>query len=115
MTPFRFAIVGAGWRTDFFLRIAVALPERFEIAGLVVRSADKGAAAEARWGHRTFRTPQALLDAVQPEFWISSVSYAQNFEVNLALLEPGLPILTETPPAATLEQMHRLWDAVGEK
>jgi predicted dehydrogenase len=115
MQPFRFAVVGAGWRAEFFLRIAEALPEWFEIAGLVVRSEDKGRAIEGRWRVATHRTPEALLAAVQPEFWVSSVAYAQNFAVNLALLETGLPVLSETPPAAALEEMHRLWDAVGER
>ena len=31
MPPYRFAIVGAGWRAEFFLRIVSALPERFAL------------------------------------------------------------------------------------
>jgi predicted dehydrogenase len=114
MTPYRYAIVGAGWRAEFFLRITHSLPERFELAGVVVRNEEKGRAMEERWGCRTFRTPEALLDALQPEFWVSSVSYAASFDVNLALVRTGLPLLTETPPAATLEQMDALWEAVRE-
>jgi predicted dehydrogenase len=115
MQPFRFGIVGAGWRAEFFLRIVQALPEWFEIAGMVVRNQERGRAVEERWGVTTHRTPEALLDAVRPEFWVSSVAYAQNFAVSLALLEAGLPIFTETPPAGTLEEMYRLWDAVSER
>ncbi len=110
--PYRFAIVGGGWRAEFFLRIAAALPERFRLEGLVVRDPDKGQALEGRWGYPTFRTPGALLERTRPEFFVSSVSFGANFEVNLALLETGLPVITETPPAATLEQMRGLWDAV---
>src|SRR5436190_18611347 len=47
MQPYRFAIVGAGWRAEFFFRIAAALPERFHIAGLVVRDPEKGRRVEA--------------------------------------------------------------------
>jgi len=115
MLPHRFAIVGAGWRTDFFLRIAEAMPERFEIIGLVVRSPEKAAVIEERWGRLTFRTVDELLAAGRPEFLVSSVSYAANFEVNLALLETGLPVFAETPPAATLDQMLRLWEAIRER
>src|SRR5436309_1128236 len=106
--PYRFAVVGAGWRAEFFLRIVRALPERFDLPGVAVRDAEKGAVFEQRWGCPTFRTPDALLDAVRPEFWVGSVSYAANFEVNAALLRTGLPLLSETPPAATLEQMLAL-------
>lgn len=115
MSPIQYAIIGAGWRTDFFLRITAALPERLQLLGVVVRNPEKGAALEQRWGIPTFRSPEALLDAVQPEFLVSSVSYAANFEVNRALLETGLPILTETPPAATLEQMLELWETVRSR
>jgi len=115
MTPYRFAIVGAGWRTDFFLRIAAALPERFQITGLVVRNPDKGRGLEERWGLATHRTPEALLQTSPPEFWVSSVSYAANFEVNIGLLRTDLPIFTETPPAASLDELLHLWAAVRER
>ena len=50
MNPYRFAIVGAGWRTEFFLRIAAAIPERFRLEGLVVRDAAKGQRLTKQWG-----------------------------------------------------------------
>ncbi|WP_414171459.1 hypothetical protein [Clavibacter tessellarius] len=46
----RFGIVGSGWRSAFFLRIARALPERFAVTGLVTRSAETGRALEEEWG-----------------------------------------------------------------
>jgi predicted dehydrogenase len=92
------------------LRIAAALPERFQIEGLVVRDPEKGRRVEERWGHRTFRALPDLLAAVPPEFLVGSVSYGANHEVNRALIETGLPVLSETPPAATLDQMRALWE-----
>lgn len=115
MEPYRFAIVGAGWRTEFFLRIVAALPERFRLQGLVVRDAEKGRRVEEQWGYPTFRAVSELLDHGTPEFIIASVSYGANYEVNRALLEAGLPVLSETPPAASLEQMQELWVAVTER
>ncbi len=108
--PYRFAIIGAGWRTDFFLRICAALPERFQLAGVVARRPERRAELGAQWGVATFDSVAALLDAGVPEFLVGSVSYAANFEVNRALLETGLPVFTETPPAATLDQMRELWE-----
>src|SRR6266851_1450024 len=60
MNPYRFAIVGAGWRTEFFLRIAAAIPERFRLEGLVVRDAAKGQRLTKQWGHATYRTVPEL-------------------------------------------------------
>ena len=34
---YRFGIVGTGWRSLFYLRVARACPEQFEIAGVVTR------------------------------------------------------------------------------
>jgi len=111
MDPYRFAIVGgAGWRAEFFYRIAAALPERFRIEGLVVRDAEKGRRVEEQWGYPTYRALPELLDAAPPEFLVGSVSYAANYEVNRELIETGLPVLSETPPAATREQMRELWE-----
>src|SRR5947207_3225072 len=101
--PYRFGVVGAGWRAEFFLRIVAAMPERFELLGLVTRNQEKGALVEQRWGVPTYRSAEAFLDAHSPEFVVGSVSYHANFEVNLRLLDLGLPLLSETPPAATLE------------
>jgi len=33
MSAIKFGIVGAGWRCEFYLRIARALPARFEVMG----------------------------------------------------------------------------------
>jgi predicted dehydrogenase len=115
LDPYRFAIIGAGWRTEFFLRIVAALPERLRLEGLVVRDPEKGRRIGEQWGQRTWRSVPDLLAATSPEFLVSSVSYQANFEVNRTLLETGLPVLSETPPAATLEQMLDLWGAVRER
>src|SRR5688572_26434990 len=113
MEPYAFGIVGAGWRAEFFFRIAAALPERFRVVGVVTRDEEKGRGIEGRWGWRTFRTAEALLEASgEAEFLVASVSSAANYEVNRRLVELGTPLLSETPPAQSLEQMTALWELV---
>ena len=50
MSPVNFGIIGGGWRSLFFLRIAAELPERFRVGGMLVRDPDKGRALEQKWG-----------------------------------------------------------------
>jgi predicted dehydrogenase len=72
-TPIRFGIVGSGWRSEFFLRVAEALSERFTVTGLVTRSAETARAIEARWGIRTHSNVDDLIGADRPEFVVVSV------------------------------------------
>jgi hypothetical protein len=109
-----FGIVGRGWRSEFFLRIARELPERFAVAGLVTRDAAIGQAIEQRWGIPTFRTAADLAAATNPEFVVVSVPREAAPDVIEDLTQLGLPALTETPPAADVESLmrvHRLTEA----
>jgi hypothetical protein len=104
----RFGIVGSGWRSAFFLRIARALPERFAVTGLVTRSADTGRALEEEWGIRTFRTAAELLAAEAPSFVVVSVPRSAAPDVIADLVDRGVAVLTETPPGETVEDLERL-------
>jgi predicted dehydrogenase len=112
MSPIDFAIVGGGWRAEFFLRIARALPERFSIAGVVVRDAEKGRALEAKFGVATYRDIDALLRATTPGFVLVSVPQPAAPAIIAELAGRNLPILTETPPAPTLQGLLDLWKLV---
>ena len=39
MSKVRYAVVGSGWRSLFYIRIAKALPETFELTALLCRKA----------------------------------------------------------------------------
>jgi hypothetical protein len=109
-SPIRFGIVGSGWRSEFFQRIARALPERFEITGVVTRSADRGREVERAWGVPTYRTVEELV-ATRPKFVVVSVPREQAPATMIRLTELGVPALTETPPsldAESSEPLHRL-------
>ena len=66
MDGFEFAVVGAGWRTDFFLRIAAALPQ-MHLCGVVVRKEFRAIEAESRWGVPCFCI-YCRFDAKHPAF-----------------------------------------------
>ena len=54
----RFAIVGTGWRSHFFLRTAVACPDRFEVTAVVSRTPEKKEEFHRRY---TANTPLARM------------------------------------------------------
>jgi predicted dehydrogenase len=112
--PVRFGIVGSGWRSEFFVRLARALPERLTVTGVVTRSAERGEEVEAAWGVPAFRSAGELLAAAdRPEFVIPSVPWPVTPEVTAELVGHGVPVLAETPPAADLDGLRGLWRRVG--
>lgn len=108
MSPVTFGIVGGGWRTQFFLRVARELPERFQVSGVVVRNAEKGQGMEAEWNVTTYRNLDALLDASRVDFVVVSVPCAVTPPMLQALAKRGIPALAETPPAPDLEGLNAL-------
>jgi len=108
MSPVQYAIVGGGWRAEFYLRIARALPERFVIQGMVVRDEAKGLAIEQAWGVPTYRTLDALLRAHKPAFVLTCVSWEANPPLIKELAARGIPVLSETPPAPDVPRMAEL-------
>ena len=108
MSRIRFAIVGAGWRAAFYVRIAKQLPDVFEITGMLVRSEEKVAAVREKYGIPVYRTMEELL-AAQPDFVVVAVKRADNAVIALDLLRRGVPVLAETPAADALEDMQEMW------
>ena len=98
MTVTRFAIVGSGWRSAFYLRVAAALPERFKVSGLLSRDATRRAAVGDSFGVRTPETLDDLL-ATEPEFVVVSTPWPVTPGVLTELASRGVPALAETPPA----------------
>jgi len=106
MEQIHFGIIGGGWRAAFFVRIAQALPERFQVRGIVVRDAEKGEKIEREWGVKTYRTLEAMLHEVQVTFVIVSVPRSVSLDLLRTLAERRIPALAETPPAGTLEELN---------
>ncbi len=109
MSRINFAIVGGGWRAEFYLRIARALPEKFYITGMVVRNPEKGHIIEQDWGVRTHRNINDLLEAASPQFVVVSLPWEVAPLKTRELLDRGIPVLSETPPAPDLEGLSELY------
>lgn len=110
MNPTRFGIVGGGWRALFFVRVAQALPDRFEVAGMTVRDEVKGREFEETWGVKTYRTLDELLHINDLRFVVVSVPRSVAPQIITILAEHDLPALTETPPAPDLAGLLALHD-----
>ncbi len=113
--PAVFSMVGGGFRAQFFMRIANALPQEFAVGGMVVRDEGKGKEMERQWNIATYRTLESLLEKEQPDFAILSVSRQASPEYLLKLAEAGIPVLAETPPAPDLPGLLTLHEQLAAK
>jgi len=107
VTLTRFAIVGSGWRSAFYLRVAAALPERFEVSGLLSRDAIRRAAIRDSFGIHIPETLDDLL-ATDPEFVVVSTPWSVTQDLLHELAGRGVPVLAETPPAPDDAGLRRL-------
>lgn len=98
-----YAIVGGGWRSKFYLKAAKALPTRFEVCGMVIRNEVKGKVIENKWGVKTFRSIEKLLEVAMPSFAVVCVGWEAAPVVTRQLVEKNIPVLSETPPAPDVE------------
>lgn len=112
--PTRIGIVGTGWRSEFFLRVATALPERFQLVGLATRSPQKGAEIESAWSVPTVRDSEELIGRFHPDFVICSVPWAVTPTIIRAVAGHGIPILAETPPAPDHDGLVELWQSLAD-
>lgn len=111
-----FSIIGgSGFRAQYFLRIAQALPEQFHVSGMVVRDEAKGKTTEKQWHVSTYRNLDQLLESEQPHFVVLAVNPAAAMEYMLDLAERKIPILAETPPAPDLNGLLLLHEELTLK
>jgi len=102
----QFALYGSGWRSEFFLRVARYLPERFQITGVITRNQEKADRFKQEFGVDAYSSIEALLECTpSPSFVVVSVAAHVNVEISLKLLNMGIPVLLETPPARSIDDL----------
>lgn len=112
-TPVRFGVVGAGWRAQYYLRLARLLPAQVEVVGLVGHTPDVAEQMARRWDVPIYGTLSELVKGQRPDFVVCAVPWGVTPGVVEAAVELGVPVLCETPPAPDLDGLRRLWQSVG--
>lgn len=108
--PRRLALVGTGWRSEFFLRLARALPSHLEVSSVVTRSAGRAEEVERDWRVAAVRDLDATGDA---DLVVVSTPWGVTPEVAREVVSRGRPVLLETPPAPDADGLRALWADVG--
>ena len=112
MKPTVFGILGAGWRAEFYLRIAAALPHLFRVAGIYVRRPERAEELRAM-GAPVYEDREAFC-ALPMDFAVCCVRSADMLTEARALLDCGHAVLCETPAATSEEQLAEQMSLIPE-
>ena len=104
----RFIIVGSGWKSLYYVRIAKALPQRFELCAMLCRTEEKAQRMASENGIHT-TTSETECESMKPDVVVVAVNKASIAEVSARWLEKGFCVLSETPAAMELPMLERLW------
>lgn len=108
MEKIRIGLIGGGWRSEFYVRAAQQLSERFEIVCAFLRSPEKAAEFTKTFGIRTVCSLDELM-AAPVDYVILTVKRDAMLPMLERLFQAEIPVLCETPPAPTLAGLNELW------
>ena len=105
--PLRFVVIGSGWRSLFYWRIACAYPELFTMEAMLCRTEEKAGHMRKQYGVPAV-TSEAVCEAMKPDFMVAAVNKASIFPVTKQWAGKGFPVLCETPAALELDELKEL-------
>ncbi len=111
----RYAVIGSGWRSGFYLRLAELAPDHFSALGVVTADTGRAAVIRRETGVPTYDTVSALIERHRPEFVVTAVARDANPAIVEDLVTLGIPVLSETPPAVDANRLRALWSRVGHR
>lgn len=106
-----YVIIGSGYRSLYFARVAKRYPERFR-AIFLCRSQSKADMVSALTGIPASVSPEECL-RFGPDFAVIAVDRGHVADVAEEWLRRGIPVVTETPVGADREQLRRMRDWGG--
>ncbi len=111
MGRYKIGLIGTGWRMGFFVRAAEALPELFEITGVVWHS-EAGRQNAAAWGYPLYSDVDGLL-ATKPDFVIVAITRRGGVASRMVqeLAGKNVPVLMETALGDTVEELTAMYEA----
>ncbi len=110
MDRISYGLIGSGWRAEFYIRLAKAVPDRFDLKAVLIRDPEKGKIFQEKHKVKVVNDLESLL-AENPQFVVLSVRRGVTADYLLRLFEKAVPVLTETPPGESQEDLQMLWSA----
>ena len=101
-------LVGLGWRSNIYRRAVANLSNVFEFCGILMHSQQRALEVEKETGIQTTSDFETAM-SWKPNFAILCVSKTATKECLFHLMEHQIPVLCETPPAMTVDELNEIW------
>lgn len=106
----RFALIGAGWRAMYYVRIAKTLPEYFELCMILCTSEEKAKKLQESLHIPASACEEDLIKA-KPDFIVIAAAKNINCALSIRWMEKGYYVLSETPAADDLSALKLLMNS----
>ena len=103
----RFPVIGSGWRSLFYVRIARALPDMFELTALLCRGQEKADRIQKEYGIHTTTSEDEVIVS-KPDFVVSAVNKSSMSDVVRYWAAKGIPVLSETPAGLDIDTLKAI-------
>lgn len=100
----KYGIIGAGWRSEFYLKIAALLPDTFKVSGIYIRNPENQKEFASKYSVTICSTLEDLLKT-DFDFIVSCVNKAGICDTVKELAGKNIPLLTETPIGTSLNEI----------
>lgn len=114
MDKIKFALVGSGWRSKFYIRIVKEFNKQFELTSMLFRSDQKALDFKNEYDINVTTSKEELLNS-KPDFVVVAVNKNSLFSVTKEYLDLGIPVLCETPAGLTERDLKLLWNLQQNK
>ncbi len=102
MSRITYSIIGAGWRSEFYLRIAKLIPDKFCVACICTRNEERAKEIAKRFDVKIVRTIDEL-KTIPCDFIVNCINKNDISELSFKLAEEGFAVLAETPACVSRE------------
>jgi predicted dehydrogenase len=110
---YTFGIIGGGWRSEFFLKAAQELPDRFHVSLVLERTDARGTFLAQKYGVRIIKKMEEI-DS-KPDFLVLSLSGQVMPDFIEQAVNAGHYVLSETFPAASIPAITELYKRIKDK
>ena len=108
MGKYHFIIIGSGWRSLYYVRIAKAMPDILCLDAMYCRTQEKADKMAEEFGIHTTTSIEECV-GYKPDFAVVAVNKTSICDVSIEWMDRGITVLSETPAALDMDSLKKLY------